>query len=257
MGISLGTTGRVRLTIIFALFCFLIPSNSSAEDFRVNIEGTLGDVEGTFGSDFEFADGQDFIATLFFSVDPSLASNVELDMNRARFEFDSGPGSLTVEVSDASFIFQTLQPVLELSDDFIVTSGATGGALAGQFDIFFLGGGGTSSTPDSVSSNQEFNFPFLADTSFFDGLSVGEIPAPPSTFVTFFQGFDFDADGNQIGLVRLNPTSIEVVAIGVPEPSSSIVFCLAGIAIVALRKRKIGKSDASGHKGNSVRFQFD
>ena len=66
MGISLGTTGRVRLTIIFALFCFLIPSNSSAEDFRVNIEGTLGDVEGTFGSDFEFADGQDFIATLFF-----------------------------------------------------------------------------------------------------------------------------------------------------------------------------------------------
>ena len=115
MGISFGTAGRVRLTIIFALFCFLIPSKSSAEDFRVNIEGTLGDVEGTFGSDFEFADGQDFIATLFFSVDPSLASNVELDMNRARFEFDSGPGSSTVEVSDASFIFQTLQPVLELS----------------------------------------------------------------------------------------------------------------------------------------------
>ncbi|MCP4928101.1 MAG: VPLPA-CTERM sorting domain-containing protein [Gammaproteobacteria bacterium] len=221
-------------------------ANAAALQFDISTTVTVADdsydgpyqvsdtITGTFIVDDDTANGGP-------GSDPGPGTNPGHEYT-SFWEFNGAPYSVNLlDVQEGTSFSSDTQAVV-VNDGLAITADDTGGMIPdGTYDwIEILGattsdycplpGGDCSGDPNSilVADGEEWTLAiFATDDSWFTG---GGIPQSlPGSYTAFLIGFDFDAVGNEIGVVLAPVDTLTVTAVPVPAAVWLFGSALAGL----------------------------
>ncbi len=232
--------------------CLTVPGTVVADVISLQTTATITLSEGSYSGDL--LPGYTIDGTFVFDDDTSGAgpgsdptpSNEPGHEYSSYWEFPGAPYEVSLTVPQVGGGFANGAPVgIVINNDLDITSEETGGMIAdGTYDWIELLGSTTvdhcpagpgACSPDELrpADGEEWTLAIFSDTAWL-GLD-NQIPgALPASYTAFLIGLDFDAAGNEVGLVIAPVDSLTVNA--VPVPAALWLFA-SGLGFLGLRTR--------------------
>jgi hypothetical protein len=241
--------------LILLLALSLAPLTAAAEVRTVSADGAVTYVEGSFADAFTVADP--YTASFVYDTDETLAgpgsdstpSNVPGHEYSSFWEFLGAPYGMGVSFPaiPASFSVDAIGVVV--NDDLMLTADETNGAVSdGTYDwiellgsdtvdICLLPGGVCEPDEFSPADGNEWTLAIIADPSWLSDGSVVPDALPPS-FTALLVGIEFDAGGNETGVVFASATVVEGAASEVPALGALGLGVAIALPLLGLHQRR-------------------
>ncbi len=219
--------------------------NAHAAPVSIDFTATLQDVSGAFTSDLSI--GQSMSGIYIYDTDEANASSAETTPSTVPGHeftsfYDFGDPAYSASLNAGGFTFTNTAAVsVVVNDNLFLTSDETGGLLPdGSYDwIEILGSttvdvGGAEHTP---GNGQEWTLAIFAenDNWFSDGSVIPD--DMPASYVALLVGFDFDENGNEIGMAFATLDSMNISTVPVPAAIWLFGSGLLGLVGVARGKK--------------------
>ncbi|MBT8422886.1 MAG: VPLPA-CTERM sorting domain-containing protein [Gammaproteobacteria bacterium] len=234
--------------LTFVLGCLLAANLSFAAPVEYSVSTTVAAVEGSYVGDVlightitgSFIVDND-TANAGPGSDPNPSNNPGHEYS-SFWDFPGAPYEASIFNTNLGAGFSnTAPPAVVVNDNLFLTSDETAGLLPdGTYDWIeilssstsdYCPGGGAPCTP---ADGEEWTLAIIADASWFtDGAAI---PAGlPASYTAFLIGFEFDAVGNEVGLVFAPVDTLSVSVVPVPAAAWLFVSALGGLSL--LRRR--------------------
>ena len=238
--INLPLTGRYWVFTV-ALFS----SAANAAPVTIDITATVQDVSGSYlGS---LSAGQSLNGTFSYDTDEANASSANTTPSTVPgheftsfYEFSGTPYDAIV--SGPSFSFDNEAPMaVVVNNNLDISADDTGGVIpAGTYDWIEILGSTASdvSGPNTPGNGQDWTLAIFADDAdwFSDGSLVPD--TLPSSYTALLVGIDFDANGDEIGVVIATVDSVTISQ--VPVPAAIWLFISGMFGLVGMARHRHG-----------------
>lgn len=246
----------IRIISTASLLALLLISAANAAPLHFTVATTVSDVQGSYVGDVLIGHT---ITGSFIVDDDTANSGPGSDPNpsvvpgheyTAFWEFPGASYAAGVFNVDLGGGFDTVAPPhLVMNDDLFITSADTGGMVAdGTYDWIELNASSTVDycpepggicTDDQYipADGEEWVLAIFSGTSWFSGGTA--IPTSlPGTYTAFLIGIEFDATGNEAGMVLAPADTLSVSATAVPVPAAAWLFGSSLIGLGWFRRRQ-------------------
>ena len=233
---------KAHILTIAAITCLSLYTKSSAALIVINASGQIHSVDGTYSPDLSVGDAINAV----FVYDTDELQAISADTNGSTdpgheyssfYEFSSPPyGGTVTHVPSSGSSAGTLAAV-------VVNDNQTNGGTdldnliaVNTYDWIEILSSNTIDGPNGYPANgEEWTLAlFSSDTSWITDGSL--IPDDlPADYTPILVGQEFDENENVIGVVFVDISSISITA--VPEPSSTALLGLGGLALLLRRRR--------------------
>jgi len=238
---------------LLLLSALLMPLASYSAVLEFSVSTTVSDVSGSYVGDV--AAGQTITGTFIVDDDYTNAgpgsdpnpSAVPGHEYTAFWEFPGAPYDASIYNEDLGGGFSTVAPPhLVMNDNLSILSDDTGGMVPdGTYDWIELNASSTVDycpEPGGICTDEqyvpadgeEWVLAIFSDTSWFSGGT--DIPSSlPATYTAFLIGIEFDATGNEVGVVLAPADILTITAVPVPAAVWLFGSALAGLGWVRRR----------------------
>ena len=234
-----------RLTGKYCAFVIILFSSAAnAAPVSIDITATIQNISGSYLS--SLSNGQSLNATFSYDTDEANASSVNTTPSTVEgheftsfYEFSGSP--YDASVGGPGFSFNNEAPIgVVVNNDLAISADETGGVIPdGTYDWIEILGSTASDIngPNTPGNGQDWTLAIFADNEnwFADGSLIPD--DLPSSYTTLLVGIDFDANGDEIGVIIATVDSLTISQVPIPAAIWLFISGLLGLVSVARHKQ--------------------